>query len=282
MVQAGLVTPTQLSEVLAVQQVEGRRLGALLVQRGLLTDTQVTQILSQQLSIPWVSLHHIGFSRQLLSLVPKELAERWLLLPIYMRRLPRLGEILYLAMEDPGNEDALDEVGRETGLKVRPMIASPSEIRAALRVYYGCIIESVPPVEHPEGVASEVAAVSRAGCCGGPPVSEEEYAPLSDELEEIHDGLVPESERPTDAELMVLPRVTLRLPDGSELQVGAGRSESPGASPSDSTGVAQPASGATGEAPDVRHWRGLCAAVLSQLQERQVIRDWEFVPESPS
>lgn len=276
-IQAGLVTPTQLAEVLAVQQVEGRRLGALLVQRGLMTDTQVTQILSQQLSIPWVSLHHIGFSRRLLDLVPSELAERWLLLPIYMRRVPRIGEILYLVMEDPANEQALDEVGRVTGLKVRPMIASPSEIRAALRAYYGCVIGSLPPVAQGSSNAGARAGERVAARSDGSE-SEEEYSPLSDELEEIDEGALPESERPTDADLVVLPRVALRLADGSELEVGAWNGEGTGA-PGASLGEADQRASVS-EAPDVRHWRGLCAALLSQLQERQLIRDWEFVPES--
>src|SRR5262245_47086225 len=70
LVRAGLISGTQLDEALAEQRKNGRRLGSLLVELGLVSETQVTQILSQQLSVPWVSLHHIDFSRQLLNLVP--------------------------------------------------------------------------------------------------------------------------------------------------------------------------------------------------------------------
>ncbi len=70
LVAAQIITRDQLEEALELQKRDGRRLGKLLVQAGLVTETQVTQILSQQLSLPWVSLYHIDFSRQLLDLVP--------------------------------------------------------------------------------------------------------------------------------------------------------------------------------------------------------------------
>ena len=70
LVRAGLITARQLDEALAEQRRVGKRLGSVLVELGLVSETQVTQILSQQLSVPWVSLHHIDFSRELLDLVP--------------------------------------------------------------------------------------------------------------------------------------------------------------------------------------------------------------------
>src|SRR5690606_14507732 len=90
----------------------------------------------------WVSLYHTDFSRQLLNHVPQELAEQLCLIPIFMRRVRGYGNVLYLAMEDPTNEAAKDEVERFSGLSVRAMIAPPSHIRAAIRAYYGA---SEPP-----------------------------------------------------------------------------------------------------------------------------------------
>lgn len=134
---AAIITRDQLEEVLAAQRADGRRLGKLLVERGLVTETQLTQILSQQLSVPWVSLYHIDFSRQLLDLVPEELAEQHCLIPIFVRRVRGLGETLYIAMDDPTNEGAVLAVGEFSGLPVRTMIAPPSDIRGAIRAYYG-------------------------------------------------------------------------------------------------------------------------------------------------
>src|SRR5687767_10761758 len=111
LVTGQIISREQLEQVLALQQKDGRRLGKLLVEGGLVTETQLTQILSQQLAVPWVSLYHIDFSRQLLDLVPHELAERHCLVPIFVRRVRGLGETLYIAMDDPTDEVAVRAVG---------------------------------------------------------------------------------------------------------------------------------------------------------------------------
>jgi type IV pilus assembly protein PilB len=137
LVRAGLITARQLDEALVEQRRVGKRLGSLLVELGLVSETQVTQILSQQLSVPWVSLHHIDFSRELLDLVPIDLVEQFCLVPIYVRRVRGLGDALYVAMDDPTNTQALADVAERSGLHVRAMIAPPSDIRAAIHAYYG-------------------------------------------------------------------------------------------------------------------------------------------------
>src|SRR3954469_11534712 len=137
LVDAHIISHEQLEEALALQKRDGRRLGTMLVEAGLVTETQVTQILSQQLSVPWASLYHIDFSRQLLNLVSHELAEKYCLVPIFVRRVRGLGETLYVAMDDPSDEAAQREVGQWAGLPVRAMIAPPTDIRSAIRVYYG-------------------------------------------------------------------------------------------------------------------------------------------------
>lgn len=149
LVGAKIITPEQLQEVLALQATDGRKLGALLVASGYVSETQVTQILSQQLSVPWVSLHHIDFSRQLLNLVERQLAERHCLIPIYVRRSRHERETLYIAMDDPTDVEARAEVELYAGLPVKPMIAPPSEIRAAIRVYYGGEVPPAPPPRPP-------------------------------------------------------------------------------------------------------------------------------------
>ena len=137
LVEAHIVTREQLEDALALQKQDGRRIGTLLVEAGLVSETQVTQILSQQLSVPWVSLYHIDFSRQLLNLVPREVAERHCLIPIFVRRTRGQGESLYVAMDDPTDAASRAQVEQFAGLPVRPMIAPPSDIRAAIRAYYG-------------------------------------------------------------------------------------------------------------------------------------------------
>lgn len=137
LVEAQIITRQQLEEALRVQKHDGRRIGTLLVEAGLVSETQVTQILSQQLSVPWVSLYHIDFSRQLLNLVSQELAERYCLVPIFVRKVRGLGQTLYVAMDDPSDDKAQADVAQFSGLPVRAMIAPPTDIRSAIRAYYG-------------------------------------------------------------------------------------------------------------------------------------------------
>jgi type IV pilus assembly protein PilB len=151
LVEAQAITREQLAEILELQKQDGRRLGTLMVESGFVTEVQVTQILSQQLSIPWVSLYHIDFSRQLLDLVPRELADQYGLVPIFVRRVRGLGNTLYIAMDDPSDEVAIEAVKHYSGLPVRCMIAPPSDIRGAIRAYYHKDEElgptSLPPPE---------------------------------------------------------------------------------------------------------------------------------------
>jgi type IV pilus assembly protein PilB len=137
LVEAGLISPEQLAAALQAQQRDPRRIGALLVEAGALDEIQLTQALSQQLNAPWVSLHHIDFSRQLLNLIPREIAEQFRLIPIYVRNVRGQGNTLYVAMDDPTNEQALRACASASRLPARAMIAPPSDIRNALRVYYG-------------------------------------------------------------------------------------------------------------------------------------------------
>ncbi|MDW8248033.1 MAG: hypothetical protein RMJ98_01860, partial [Myxococcales bacterium] len=156
LVEAGLISPEQLAAALQVQQRDRRRLGTLLVEAGILSEVQLTQVLSQQLNAPWVSLYHIDFSRHLLNLVPREIAERFCLIPIYVRNVRGQGNTLYVAMDDPTNKQALEACASAARLPVRAMIAPPSDIRNALRIYYG--VGSVPEVRSALGSLPEIDA----------------------------------------------------------------------------------------------------------------------------
>jgi type IV pilus assembly protein PilB len=149
LVESKVITAEQLREVLDSPREAGKKLGQALLERGWITEAQLTQTLSLQLSVPWVSLYHIDFSRQLLNRVSREVAEKYCLIPIFVRHVKGQGETLYVAMDDPTNEGALHEVARLAGLPARPMIASASDIRSAIRVYYGEPTGGVPIIDVP-------------------------------------------------------------------------------------------------------------------------------------
>ena len=157
LVQAGVLPQEKLAEALALQKAEGsrRRLGRLLVEQGFVDETLLTQVLGRQLSVPWVSLYHVDFSRQLLNLVPREVADAYGLIPVYVRHVRGQGETLYVATDDPTNDEGLKRVAGFAGLPVRAMIASASDIRAAIRAYYGGVAPSLPKQPAAVAVAKE-------------------------------------------------------------------------------------------------------------------------------
>ena len=137
LVAAGLITETQLEKVLSEQERDGKRLGHLLIQHGYVSEVDLTQILSQQLSVAWVSLDHVEFTPELLHLLTVDLAERLAVIPVHTRTGEGNTRILYIAMDDPTNIEAMEQVARYTGMNVRPLIAPPSEIRKAIAAQYG-------------------------------------------------------------------------------------------------------------------------------------------------
>lgn len=136
LVAANILDPTQLDEALAIQRSEGGRLGTILVELGYVSEMQLAQVLSNQLSIPWVNLYHIDFSRELLNLLPADIAEKYGAIPVYVRKVRRQGETLFVATDDPTNEAALNQIAAVAGMPVKPMVAATSDVRNAIRVYY--------------------------------------------------------------------------------------------------------------------------------------------------
>ncbi len=137
LVEAQVVRQEQLDEALRIQAIDGRKLGQILVDTGMASETLLTQTLSRQLSIPWVSLHHLQFSRTLLSLISRETAQSQGVLPLFVQRAPGEDPVLYVAIDDPTNEALLGALSSEVRMTVRPMIASPNDLRRAIETFYG-------------------------------------------------------------------------------------------------------------------------------------------------
>jgi type IV pilus assembly protein PilB len=136
LVSAGLITEGDLATALEAQKKEHKRLGELLVGSGVVSEIQLTQVLSNQLSVAWVSLNHVDFTRELLGLVPREVAAEHTLIPVHFRVGKDRERILYVAMDDPTHVEAMEAVSELTSMHVRPLIAPPSEIRKAIETQY--------------------------------------------------------------------------------------------------------------------------------------------------
>jgi hypothetical protein len=136
LIEAGVLSKNQLKSTLVLQKKRQLRLGTILLQEGIATESQVVQALSRRLSIPWVSLWHLDIKDDLLDLVPVGVAEEFFLIPIYVRTSQTGSKALYVAMNDPTDDSALRFVAASAGMTVKPMIAGPSDIAAAIRAYY--------------------------------------------------------------------------------------------------------------------------------------------------
>ncbi len=303
LVEAKLITKEQLEVALASQHKSGQKLGQVLIELGIVNETQLTQALSQQLSVPWVSLYHIDFSRELLNLVPQELAEQYCLVPVFVRRVRKQGETLYVAMGDPTHEAALAAVTQSASLPVRPMIASPTDIRSAIRVYYGVSTSpevpiaptSAPEVEVPTRIVEQSPNAQRVPVQAAPPAAVAEEAPSSDAPRSTDS---PEAWPEVEAHTLDLPKrpkgprmVALTLLDGTTISLPAKpRSATP--EPEATTQAAMTARDliralrAVAQGADASEILGekvpieaICAALLSLLLKKGLLADWEFVDE---
>jgi type IV pilus assembly protein PilB len=320
LVEAQIITRQQLEEALSLQEQErdGRRIGTLLVEAGLVSETQVTQILSQQLSVPWVSLYHIDFSRQLLNLVNEELADRFCLVPIFVRKVRGLGQTLYVAMDDPSDEKAQTEVSQFSGLPVRAMIAPPTDIRSAIRVYYGAgkesssLSEAVAEVEA-DRISQLALEPAPTPSLDRPPLpkaaqSSAAAEPPPPRIAAASSGDGPDSGPHIEAHEIPLPSrgksqrmVTLTLLDGTKVSLPAKSpvakaqrlpSDPPAQDPSPSAGEGLTARDLAAALRAVSHgadasevlgenvrWEALFSALLSLMLKKRLIADWEFVEE---
>src|ERR1700730_18362733 len=126
-----LITPQQLKDALDYQRVNGGRLASTLVKLGILSDEEVTAVLSRQYGVSSVNLDLFELDPTAISLVPKDTAARYSLLP-----LSRVGATLTLAMVDPTNVFAIDDIKFMTGLSIEPVVVSETALNAAVRKYY--------------------------------------------------------------------------------------------------------------------------------------------------
>ncbi len=128
----GLVDEGQLSAAFDEHQRVGRSLGRVLVDQGVLTETQLVAALAQQIGLPFVDLQEHQVDGSATGRVPGAVVRRHNCLPI---GYADDGKLL-VAMADPGNVFALDDIRSMTGLEVRPVVATRADVIAAIDRYY--------------------------------------------------------------------------------------------------------------------------------------------------
>lgn len=130
LVEAGLITEDQLQTTLK-EKSAGQKLGDALLQRGYITEQQLIEVLEFQLGIPHISLYRYPFDTKLFNLIPKETAKRNLLIPLSID-----GDKLFVAMADPMDFFAIDDLRLSTGFQIETAIATKDDILRAINKYY--------------------------------------------------------------------------------------------------------------------------------------------------
>src|SRR5512135_2614861 len=132
LVKEKVITTEQLDQALKVQKESGTRLGSILVKLGYLSDEDVTNFLSRQYGVPAINLTYFEIDPTVVKLIPYETAKRYQILP-----LSRVGASLTIAMVDPTNVFAMDDIKFMTGFNIEPVVASESSILDGIEKAYG-------------------------------------------------------------------------------------------------------------------------------------------------
>jgi type IV pilus assembly protein PilB len=132
LLKENMVTPQQLQEALAHQKMSGGKLGKAFVSLGYVRDEEITSLLSRQYGVPSINLDHFEVDPAIIKIIPAETSRKYQILP-----LSRSGATLTIAMADPTNVFAMDDIKFMTGYNVEPVVASETSLEEAIEKYYG-------------------------------------------------------------------------------------------------------------------------------------------------
>jgi len=152
LVRENLLSPQQLREALDFQREHGGRLGFNLVKMGMVADDMITAVLSRQYGVPSVNLELFDIDESVIRLIPREVAEKYFVLP-----LSRVGATLTLAMVDPTNVFAMDDIKFMTGLNIEPVVVSEASVQDAITKYYSQSRE-IELVQNTDDAADEISS----------------------------------------------------------------------------------------------------------------------------
>jgi type IV pilus assembly protein PilB len=132
------ITPEQLEEVLTYQKTHGGKLGHNLVKLGFVKDEDITALLSKQYGVPSINLTQFEIDPGVIKLIPGETCHKYQIIP-----LSRSGATLTIAITDPTNVFAMDDIKFMTGYNVEPVVASDGAVTDALEKYYPTLVKKV-------------------------------------------------------------------------------------------------------------------------------------------
>jgi type IV pilus assembly protein PilB len=132
LIKESLITSDQLRQALEHQKASGGRLGTCLMKLGFISEDEITGVLSRQYGVPSINLKFYEVDASVIKLIPQDTAVRYQIVP-----LSRVGSTLTIAMTDPTNVFAMDDIKFMTGFNVEPVVASETAIAEAISKFYG-------------------------------------------------------------------------------------------------------------------------------------------------
>ena len=132
LIKEKIVSADQLKQALEFQKTNGGRLGNALVKLSFMSYDEVTAVLSRQYGVPSINLAYFEVDPNVIKLIPMETATKYQILP-----LSRVGSSLTVAMVDPTNVFAMDDIKFITGFNIEPVLASEGAILDAIKKHYG-------------------------------------------------------------------------------------------------------------------------------------------------
>src|SRR5688572_16916632 len=132
LVASGTINKKQLDDALALQKKDGGRLGSNLVKMGVVTEERLTDFLSKHFGVPSVNLDRVAVDESVIKIIPADVARKYTIIPI-----SKAGAKLTIAMLDPTNVFAMDDIKFMTGYNVEPVVSAESALREAIERYYG-------------------------------------------------------------------------------------------------------------------------------------------------
>ena len=148
--------PLLVQEALAYQKGNGGKLGFNLVKLGFVKDEEITALLSKQYGVPSINLTQFEIDPGIIKLIPAETAHKYQIVP-----LSRAGATLTIAMTDPTNVFAMDDIKFMTGYNVEPVVASETAVLEAIQRYYAAPTAR-PSRESQQQATPESASMSSA------------------------------------------------------------------------------------------------------------------------
>lgn len=132
LIKQGVITEQQLETALVLQKQNGKKLGSVLLSEGFVTEREMMETLQDQLNIPYIDLINSKIPQAVVNLIPHSMAERYHLVPVKLEQ-----GMLSIAMDDPLNFIAVEDVRMMTNLRVKVYLSSQQSIKNTIQILYG-------------------------------------------------------------------------------------------------------------------------------------------------